>query len=198
MPRTFKELPVDEQIKFINKELKKNSNMSLKKVCKNFGLNKIKINDKFSKAGYEYNAEHRAYTKVLLMQKYNKSISNIKNKEIEVNDPVKEDFNTLDFNRLRNIENTLKEVKELIDLKDSLKEVIQYYNKSKSVIDIPIPEPVELKIDMDSFKGDLSNRVIKVYNNINQDWIKFCKKNKQFKMQDLYTQALKEFMDKYD
>ncbi|KRU29351.1 hypothetical protein VT91_09650 [Clostridium sporogenes] len=198
MPRTFKELPVDEQIKFINKELKKNSNMSLKKVCKNFGLNKIKINDKFSKAGYEYNADHRAYTKVLLMQKHNKSISNIKNKEIEVNDPVKENFNTLDFNRLRNIENTLKEVKELIDLKDSLKEVIQYYNKSKSVIDIPIPEPVELKIDMDSFKGGLSNRVIKVYNNINQDWIKFCKKNKQFKMQDLYTQALKEFMDKYN
>lgn len=99
---------------------------------------------------------------------------------------------------MRNIENTLKEVKELIDLKDSLKEVIQYYNKSKSVIDIPIPEPVELKIDMDSFKGGLSNRVIKVYNNINQDWIKFCKKNKQFKMQDLYTQALKEFMDKYN
>lgn len=84
MPRTFKELPVDEQIKFINKELKKNSNMSLKKVCKNFGLNKIKINDKFSKAGYEYNADHRAYTKVLLMQKHNKSISNIKIKKLKL------------------------------------------------------------------------------------------------------------------
>ncbi|MBE1306149.1 DUF4250 domain-containing protein [Clostridium botulinum] len=194
MTKTFKELPLKQQVEFINKELK-SSNISLKKVCQKFGLNKKKINDKFYNAGYEYNPKDRAYTKVVLIQKYNKSIRDIKNKEIEVNEPVKENFNELDFNRLKNIEDTLKEVKELIELKESLKEVIQYYNKSKSVIDIP--EPVELKIDMDSFEGALNNRVIKVYNNVNQDWIKFCKKNKQFKMQDLYTQALKEFMAKY-
>ena len=195
MSKNFNKLQVDEQVKFINKELKKNSNISLKKVCKNFGLNKVKLNDKFYGRGYEYDADHRAYIKVSVMQKDNKDISNIKNKEIEVDPVVNKNTKTLDINRLENIEKTLKEVKELLELKDSLKEVVQEYNKNKNIIDIPGPE--ELKIDIDSFKGTLSNRVIKVYDNINKDWIKFCKKNKQFKMQDLYSQALKEFIEKY-
>ncbi|NFM56667.1 hypothetical protein FDB98_06785 [Clostridium botulinum] len=195
MSKNFKELPVYKQVEFINNELGKNNNVNLKKVCRDFGVNKIKINDKFSKAGYEYNVDHRAYIKVSVMQKDNKDIINIKNKEIEVDPVANKNTKTLDINRLENIEKTLKEVKELLELKDSLKEVVQEYNKNKNIIDIP--GPAELKIDIDSFKGTLSNRVIKVYDNINKDWIKFCKKNKQFKMQDLYSQALKEFIEKY-
>ncbi|NHI49105.1 hypothetical protein FDE94_14915 [Clostridium botulinum] len=196
MSKNFNKLLVGEQVEFINEELKKNSNISLKKIYKNFGLNKVKINDKFLHAGYEYDADHRAYIKVSVMQKDNKDIINIKNKEIEVDSAVNKNSKTLDINRLENIEETLKEVKELLELKDSLKEVVQEYNKNKNVIDIP--GPAELKIDIDSFESTLSNRVIKVYDNINKDWIKFCKKNKQFKMQDLYSQALKEFIEKYN
>lgn len=196
MSKNFNKLLVDEQVKFINEELKKNNNISLKKVCKNFGLNKVKLNDKFYGGGYEYDADHRAYIKVSVMQKNNKDISNIKNKEIEVDPAVNKNYKTLDINRLENIEKALKEVKELLELKDSLKEVVQEYNKNKNIIDIP--GPAELKIDIDSFESTLSNRVIKVYDNINKDWIKFCKKNKQFKMQDLYSQALKEFIEKYN
>ncbi|WP_049043234.1 hypothetical protein [Clostridium sporogenes] len=195
MSKNFKELPIYKQVEFINNELKKNGNVNLKKVCKDFGINKIKINDKFFKAGYKYDIDHRAYIKVSVMQKDNKDIINIKNKEIEVDSVANKNTKTLDINRLENIEKTLNEVKELLKLKDSLKEVVQEYNKNKNIIDIP--GPAELKIDIDSFKGTLSNRVIKVYDNINKDWIKFCKKNKQFKMQDLYSQALNEFIKKY-
>lgn len=194
MPKTFKELPLKQQVEFINKELK-NSNISLKKVCQKFGLNKKKLNDKFSKVGYEYNAEDRAYTKVVLIQKSNKSIIDIEHKEIEASKPVEENLNILDTNRLRNIENALKEVKELIEIKEEIKEVIQKYNKDKNVIDIVGKQ--ELKIDFSKFEGEVKGRYVKVYGNINEDWIKFCKKNKQFNIQDLYSLALLEFMEKY-
>ncbi|MBN3352662.1 hypothetical protein CF087_18825 [Clostridium botulinum] len=195
MPKIFKELPLKQQIEFINKELK-NSNISLKKVCQKFGLNKKKINDKFSNAGYEYNSEDRAYTKVVLIQKSNKSISNIEHKGIELSKPVEENLNTLDYNRLRSIENALKEVKELIEIKEDLKEVIQKYNKDKNVIDVVGKQ--ELRFDFSKFEGEVKGRYVKVYENINKDWIKFCKKNKQFNIQDLYSLALLEFMDKYN
>lgn len=194
MPKTFKELPLNQQVEFINKELK-NSDISLKKVCQKFGLNKKKINDKFSKIGYEYNAEDRAYTKVELIQKSNKSISNIEHKEIEASKPVEGNLNILEPSRLKNIENALKEVKELIEIKEEIKEVIQKYNKDKNVIDVVGKQ--ELKIDFSKFEGEVKGRYVKVYGNINEDWIKFCKKNKQFNIQDLYSLALLEFMDKY-
>lgn len=194
MPKTFKELPLNQQVEFINKELK-NSDISLKKVCQKFGLNKKKINDKFSKIGYEYNVEDRAYTKVVLIQKSNKSISNIEHKEIEASKPVEGNLNILEPSRLKNIENALKEVKELIEIKEEIKEVIQKYNKDKNVIDVVGKQ--ELKIDFSKFEGEVKGRYVKVYRNINEDWIKFCKKNKQFNIQDLYSLALLEFMDKY-
>ncbi|NEZ80410.1 DUF4250 domain-containing protein [Clostridium botulinum] len=195
MTKTFKELPLKQQVEFINKELK-NSNISLKKVCQKFGLNKKKINDKFYNAGYEYNPKDRAYTKVVLIQKSNKSISNIEHKGIELSKPVEGNLNILEPNRLKNIENALKEVKELIEIKEDLKEVIQKYNKDKNVIDVVGKQ--ELRFDFSKFKGEVKGRYVKVYENINKDWIKFCKKNKQFNIQDLYSLALLEFMDKYN
>ncbi|MBY6889346.1 DUF4250 family protein [Clostridium botulinum] len=194
MPKTFKELLLKQQVEFINKELK-NSNISLKKVCQKFGLNKKKINEKFSNAGYEYNSEDRVYTKVVLIQKSNKSISNIEHKGIEVSKPVEVNLDILDTNRLKNIENALKEVKELIEIKEEIKEVIQKYNKDKNVIDAIGKQ--ELRFDFSKFKGEVKGRYVKVYENINKDWIKFCKKNKQFNIQDLYSLALLEFMEKH-
>ncbi|MDU4597595.1 MAG: DUF4250 family protein [Clostridium sporogenes] len=194
MPKTFKELPLNQQVEFINKELK-NSNISLKKICQKFGINKKKINDKFSNSGYEYNPEDRVYTKVVLIQKSNKSISNIEHKEIEVSKTIEENLDILEPNRLKNIENALKEVKELIEIKEDLKEVIQKYNKDKNVIDVVGKQ--ELSFDFSKFKGEVKGRYVKVYENINKDWIKFCKKNKQFNIQDLYSLALLEFMEKY-
>ncbi|AUN08941.1 hypothetical protein CF081_19485 [Clostridium botulinum] len=197
MPKTFKELPLNQQVEFINKELK-NSNISLKKICQKFGLNKKKINDKFSNSGYEYNPEDRVYTKVVLIQKSNKSISNIEHKEIEASKPIEENLDILEPNRLKNIENALKEVKELIEIKEEIKEVIQKYNKDKNVIDvIDAIGKQELRFDFSKFKGEVKGRYVKVYENINKDWIKFCKKNKQFNIQDLYSLALLEFMEKH-
>jgi len=89
----------------------------------------------------------------------------------------------------------LLEVKELLEMKDQLKEVIQQYNKDKKKVNVH--EQHELKVDKEKFKGELKTRLIKVYGNVNNAWIKFYKSNSQFKMQDLYSVALAEFIEKY-
>ncbi|MBY6798227.1 hypothetical protein HYH85_18680 [Clostridium botulinum] len=177
----FDKLSIDNQVEFINGELKKDKEISVTKLCKKHGINKSTIISRFTTKGYKYNAELRCYIKDILIQNNNK---NIKSKEIQVS---KKD-NLIELQ-------DIKELKELLEMKEQLKEIIQEYNKNKNIIDVP--EDPELKVDLNKFKGELKGRLIKVYDNINKDWIKFCKKNNQFKMQDLYSLALLEFMNKY-
>ncbi|HEY8805659.1 MAG TPA: hypothetical protein VIM42_11255 [Clostridium sp.] len=55
----------------------------------------------------------------------------------------------------------------------------------------------ELKVDKERFNGELKGRLIKVYGNVNDAWINFYKSNNQFKMHDLYSVALLDFIEKY-
>lgn len=187
MNSEFDKLNIDKQVQFVNGELQKDKKISVTKLCKRFGINKSTIISRFTSKGYKYNADAREYIKDNgVIQKNNKSISET---AVTIH---QENSNSIESKELKT---TLEEVKELLNMKEQLKEVIQHYNKSKNVIDVP--EDPELKIDKDKFKGELKGRLIKVYDNVNDDWIKFCKKNSQFKMQDLYSQALIEFIEKY-
>lgn len=196
MNSQFDKLSIDKQVQFINIELKKDKNISVTKLCKKFGLNKSTIISRFTKGGYKYSVDTREYikdTKVIHnnIKSINKNIIQNNNKNIITNKIAKNN----DLMEMQELKGRLTDLKELLDLKEQLKEIIQQYNKNKNVIDVP--EPAELKIDKDKLKGELKGRLIKVYQNVNDDWIDFCKSNSQFKMQDLYSMALLEFMEKY-
>ena len=196
MNTEFDKLSIDKQVQFINTELEKDINISVTKLCKKFGLNKSTIISRFTKDDYKYSVAAREYIKdTKVIQNDNKSI----NKDIIQNNSKSISTNKIvennDLMEMQELKGRLKDLKELLDLKNDLKEVIQHYNKSKNIVDVP--KPLELKIDKDKFHGELKGRLIKVYENINNSWIEFCKNNSQFKMQDLYSMALLEFMEKY-
>ncbi len=196
MNTEFNKLSIDKQVQFINTELEKDKNISVTKLCKKFGLNKSTIISRFTKDDYKYSVAAREYIKdTKVIQNDNKSI----NKDIIQNNSKSISTNKIvennDLMEMQELKGRLTDLKELLDLKGQLKEIIQHYNKSKNIVDVP--KPIELKIDKDKFHGELKGRFIKVYQNVNDYWIKFCKNNSQFKMQDLYSIALLEFMEKY-
>lgn len=213
--KTFSELAIEEQVKFINRELKRDKKTSVTKLCKNLNINKSTFITKCNKNNFKYNFDSRQYEKEDIdkevMQKHNKSIienldekeenkiKNIqKNNECISKDIQLQNENITKVKQKHNksiSEEMLDNIKELLEMKEQLKEVIQEYNKSKSIVDIELPK---LELDKGKFKGEPTNRLIKVYKNINDNWIKFCKEEySEFKMQDLYSMALMEFMDKY-
>jgi hypothetical protein len=55
-----------------------------------------------------------------------------------------------------------------------------------------------IKISSEVMAGDLKTRSFKVYTETLLNFIKFCNDNKSFKQQDLISQALHEFMLKYE
>lgn len=181
-------ISIQELAKFINLELKNNKDLSVNKIADKHGLKKSTLKNRLRKE-YTYDDEKRQYIKL--------NQSSIENK----NKPKKQDKKETKIIQKDNksINNFLDDIniddlKELLKLKDKLEEVINHYNKN-----IVSSDPqVKLEIDVNKFNGKINSRLIKVYENVNSEWIKFCKKNSQYKMQDLYSKALLEFVEKYD
>lgn len=215
----FNKMNIQDQVRLLNDELKKNTEISVTRLCKQFGLAKSTVIDRFTKAGYKYNHDIRQYVKKTdIIQNDNKSkksqstvdqansnhviqndsksiISESVINQVDSNEVIQNNTKSI-IHKKSNIpeisSDQIKGLLELLEIKDQLKELIQNNNNNINNIDL-----YELRIDKSKFNGDLKGRLIKVYENVNVAWIKFCKANAQFKMQDLYSMALLEFMDKY-
>lgn len=85
---------------------------------------------------------------------------------------------------------------QLIEAKEELFKVIEWFKKQQcedKIIEIP-----ELKIYKDKLKGEVKVTTIRVYSEIKNKFQEFIRKFPEYKSQDLYSQALVEFMMKYD
>lgn len=209
----FNKLEILKQVEYTNKLLKEGQ--TLRKISGDLSISKTTIRDRSKKIGYIYNPATKQYIKdnnikIQLRQNITSAhygtpkeritglesvIQNNINSKREVNIIKKENNVSIDTQEVVKLKTALAEVQELLEMKDQLKELIQDHNRSKSIVNVI--EPQELKVDKDRFEGSLKGRLIKVYDNVNNEWIKFCKNNDQFKMQDLYSIALLEFIEKY-
>lgn len=84
----------------------------------------------------------------------------------------------------------LNDLLYLADIRNDIEEVIREYNKNKNII-----EKEELKIRAIT---DVKQKMFKVDRETLYKWDTFIENNKQFKVQQLITQALEEFIQKYN
>jgi len=185
--KDFNLLTIEKQINYINDLLK--DNKSIISICEDIGIGRTTVRTRFKELNYKYNTNTKQYIKSSSKALIPKDNSSIINKVIPKHNKSKSEVAITKDDLL------IKEVKELLDMKDDLKELIHYHNRNKNIVNVI--EPVELKVDKDKFKGGLKGRLIKVYDNVNNDWIEFCKSNSQFKMQDLYSMALLDYIEKF-
>jgi DNA mismatch repair ATPase MutS len=87
----------------------------------------------------------------------------------------------------------LKTLEEIFSMKNKMAEVIDWYEKKqKNVIEIP-----ELKINARALHGNLTLKTYKLYESAIKKITDFIEKHPQFKQQDIISQALIEFAEKY-
>lgn len=96
-----------------------------------------------------------------------------RDKSIEIIEPK---GNIQEYNKSINID----KVNELVGMIDTLKEMIEHYNKNKNIIDVEVQE----------LKPKAITEVKK--------WEKFVSNHKEFKVQQLISLALEEFIQKYN
>lgn len=85
----------------------------------------------------------------------------------------------------------VESLKELISLIEPIKELIQQYNKSKDIIDV---KPIELR---PKSVTEVKQKLFKVDVDVLEQWNKFVLEHKQYKVQNLISLALEEFIEKY-
>lgn len=206
--KEFDKLDVLEQIDYFNQKLKEVSSIS--KLCESIGIPSSTVRDRFKRAGFKYDQNKKCYESNTLetLSKSDKSNTLVtpserteKTKDIISQEDNYSAENTKliqanDLKQISDIMNFKNDILELIDLKQEIKstiEAVKKYEFESNVIDIP-----ELKIDFVKMEGSIKNRSFKVYEDILEKFLKFAKKNSNFKQQDLLAQAMVEFVERYD
>ena len=214
--RKFDRLNLKSQVEYINKRL--SFGESLRKICDNIGIQRKTIRIRFKKINYEFSKEENKYifnTKVLQDQKeYNNKeeykcntmvIQNesdnkidLQIKDIEYKDNISVlDDKTENYNNTIVLKDNIKEdLFKIIEAKEELFKIIDWFKKQQfedNLIEVP-----ELRIDREKFKGEIKITTIRVYSEIKDKFQEFIRKFPEYKSQDMYTQALLEFMIKYE
>ena len=185
----FNDLDVMEQIEYINKSLLEGN--TLTNICKSIGIGRSTIRDRFKKVSYEYNKSINQYESIVEIIEA-ETIA-----PAEANEPIKEDIKPVIQQSSNLVVGTDNEILTSLinnydDMNNKLNEMYNWYKlqSSNKVVQTE-------KFKVDDFEGDIVVRSYKLYEPIQREFLEFCKKNNKYKVQDILSQALKEFLEKY-
>lgn len=178
----FNNLDIKEQVEYFNGKIKELGSSSA--ASRSIGYkDESTIRKRFKAKGYKMNAEKTAY--IL----FDNATANKVNTNKSIITPKSE---TKVLNK--NIpENLVKEIEEFKSLKNDIKEMLEWRENFKEVA--ATYEDTEIKIDAQRLKNeDAITRGIKIYPSVFIEFKKFCTEHKEYRMQDLISMALLEYI----
>ena len=185
----FNNLEVLEQIEYINKSLLEGN--TLTNICKSIGIGRSTIRDRFKKVSYEYNKAINQYESIVEIVEAGTIAPE------EANEPIKEDIKPVIQQSSNLVVGTDNEILTSLinnydDMNNKLNEMYNWYKlqSSNKVVGAE-------RLSVEDFEGDIVVRSYKLYESIQKEFADFCKVNNKYKVQDILSQALKEFLDKY-
>lgn len=192
----FNKLEVLEQITYINNQLENNSSVTF--VCKSIGIGRSTIRDRFKKANYSYSKDLNKYI-------HNKYVTDVIQANIEVNNRcISPDVNKENNSNITDVlqKDTVTEIinKSDEEIKNNLLDLVSNYNVLKDIIELHRRNTSVIKqqIVIDIEESDSKLATLRVNSKILEQFNEFCKNNKQYKKVDLLSQAMKEFIEKYN
>lgn len=196
-------LDVTNQIEYLNTKL--SDGLSVKEIREALGVGEKKLQKYLKSINYKYDQKTKNYTLVTEVVKSPVNDKNYKINQLVVKENVKplevksepQDVYTLpieftDYNKLMNMINGYEEISKKMDKLDKLDEMIQWYELQKSVIEVTPP-----KLEIPPTDEEPVTRSFKIYPDINKQFKDFCYKHSNYKVQDIISQAIREFLEKY-
>lgn len=187
----FNKLPILEQINFINSQLKKNK--SITSVCKELGVGRSTIRDRFKKSNYSYCKDSNEYILNYSTKSSSQELIHDKNR---CNTSVIYNKNTDSSNNnsiVTILEKSDKEIQnnllDLVSNYDVLKEIIELHKRNTSVI--------KQQIIINLEDTETTTTTLRINKSILEKFNKFCDENRQFKKVDLLSQSLKNFIEQH-
>lgn len=182
----FKELDIESKVKYINELLEQGDSVDNIRIT--LGVGKNYIANTFKRFGYTLNRNLNQYVCI------NDVATNTTNISIEPTDKA--------INKSKNVNNTNKYKALEEQIKDLQKQIDMINNRLDSnIIDttVAIDATSIIHKSIDSYDTkDTVNRNYRIYTDIHKELTTFCKEHKQYKVQDIVSSAIKEYLDKYN
>ena len=183
----FNKKDLQEQVQYINDQLA-DTGLSVTKVCEDIGIDRSTVRKRFKNGGYIFNKD---------LNVYQGSISNtedtIKIAPSPNTKPPKDKVSTGNTNILEDRVKALEgQISVLIDRVSTLSS--NALEKETNAINTVNSD--NTGIDVTIFEGDTVTRAYRLDAQVQKEFKIFCKKNSEYKVQDLISSALQEFMYK--
>ena len=158
----FDKLEVLDQVKYINKSLLEGH--TLTNLCKDIGIGRSTVRDRFKRVGYEYNKSINQYECIVEVV------------EAGPNETILSDQSPIKLESSKKVVGTDKEIltdmiNNYSDNMNKLNELYSWYlESSKKVVRTE-------SLVIDDFEGELVTRSYKLYEPIQKDFAELCKRN---------------------
>ena len=169
----FNNLTILEQVEYINGKL--SEGFSNTKIANDIGIERTTFRKRFLKNNYIFDSNKNAY----LFQK-----------------TIKDDAKKYENEILRLLKNdiTRKNLIELVKNYNKIEKIIDDYEKRcEQKYESIIEENLLLKLELE--KDKFVRTTIKIHEDILQEFNKYCNKNKNINKQNLYSIAIRKFLD---
>lgn len=173
---TLDKLELIDQVEFFNDQLEKGK--SLTKICDEIGITRKAVRVRFEKGGYTFDKDLNLYKLIDLNIGLAAKQTNKPNKKLSKNITNTTNTNQLET-RMKALETKVKALEELIN------------NNSINTINTNDKE-----VNITTFEGETVSRAYRLDAKVQKDFKIFCKKHSEYKVQDIISSALQDFMDK--
>ena len=188
-------LDIDQLVKYVNLELKKNSNLSVNKLCDNLGIKRSTLKTKLHKGNYFFDTNNRSYEK----NEATIDINDVMKGVIKDDDTSKhKDISTNDDDTMKKvISNNDNDMTFSHQIKSNLMELAKNYDKIMILINSDKSMNDGITIELPIETTDNYRTTVRINNVVWENFREFCVQNKMFTQRDLLSMALTEYLNKY-
>lgn len=179
-------LSIEQLVEYVNQEL--SNGRTMKDIETNdFNVNNRVIVKRLTRRGYKR-----------MGNEFRQSITNVIHKDKEsVGKVIQETSKVIAPTENKSIQKYNRSISdgklmELVDLIGPIKEMLEDYNRNKNIVEV---NTVELKPKAIT---EVKQKLFKIDINVLEQWEEFVLNHKEFKVQQLISLALEEFINKYN
>lgn len=184
--KQLKELSINKQIEWLNNRL--SEGLTVSGIREILGIGEKALQKHIKSIAYKYDQKQKQY--ISLENKQDNSITTAIQKPVSVQ---QDNSNTLalqlensDYQKFIHIMNTYE------NLQKQVQELVKKQELEDNVIDVTPP-----KLEITPMKSKPISKTYKFDPHVVEEFTVFCNKNKNYKVQDIISKALQEFIERY-
>lgn len=189
----FMGLPIQDQIQYINDQL--DQGLKMDQIRSSIGIGEKKLQRYIKKNNYKYDNKTRRY--ICNMNMLQDPVhSEIKPSEAtgEVTKVIEHKYNIDILPEVLEPDNQQKLI-NMLQMYDKLQDMYKWYEIQQLQDKVVDMDPPEIKVAIND--NEVLTRSFRIYKDTYDIWGKFCKENSNYKVLDLLSMALLEYVDKY-